>query len=128
MNIRTKVDKFNLTFIQNLIIFTIIARTIVNHRTISNCNQRIWCGKFLQLSNFLEFFTRNRKHFVHTKEKQLQCFWFDGAYEDSNNDISTTLTVQGIEYIDSEFRECLTKCTGHESNSIHEKSSHLDFF
>lgn len=35
----------------------------------------------------------------------------DGAYEDSENDISTTLTVQGIEYIDSEFRECLTKCT-----------------
>lgn len=38
------------------------------------------------------------------------------------------LTVQGIEYIDSEFRECLTKCTGHESNSMHEKRSHLDFF
>lgn len=38
------------------------------------------------------------------------------------------MTVQGIECIDSEFHEYLTKCAGHELNSIHDKSSHLDFF
>lgn len=86
---------------------------------------------FCKLLIFGSFLHANENIFIDRFVIELKCSQLlvcCYGTETAKVTVRTTLTVQGIEYIDSEFRECLMKSTGHESDSIHEKRSHLEIF